>query len=103
MFGIGATITGISREWGHHHVSCGALCVDDIGGAFLITGLVVSSLMFLFLILFTGRRPKPPTSFLTGSAPGAVPRQPQSEQGLGVERIVAVGNANDVDPLASAE
>jgi len=103
MFGIGGTITAISREWGPHPKACCGGCVDDTGAAFLIAGLVVSSLMLLFLTFFTGRRPKHPKSFLTGSAPGAAPVQPRRDQDFGVERIVAVGNANDVDPLASAE
>jgi hypothetical protein len=54
MFGIGAATTGIAREW-HHGQEWGA-CVPDEGKAGLVTGLVLSSLLFGVLILFTGRR-----------------------------------------------
>jgi hypothetical protein len=57
MFGIGAAITGISREW--HHSEAWGLCVPDEGKAGLVTGLVLSSLLFGVLILFTGRRRNP--------------------------------------------
>jgi hypothetical protein len=103
MFGIGGPIVGISREWGHRWSDYGCQCVDDTGAAFLIAGLAVSSLLFLFLTLFTGRRPKRPKSFLTGSAPDAIPEEPAADQDAGVERIVAVGDPDEVDPLDSAE
>jgi len=102
MFGIGGPIVGISREWGHRwsgHSSC--QCVDDTGAAFLIATLVVSSLMFLFLTFFTGRRRPKPKSFLTGTAPTAAPLQ--SDMNAEGGRIVAVGNVDDVDPLAATE
>ena len=102
MFGIGGPIVGISREWGHRWPNHSCQCVDDTGAAFLIAGLVVSSLLFLFLTFFTGRRPRQPKPFLTGSAPGTVPFGPPVNQEDGVERIVAVGDPDEVDPLESA-
>ena len=59
MFGIGGTITGIARHW-----NCGFGDDERIG---CTTGLVLCSLMFLGLSLFTGRRRRQPKPFLQGS------------------------------------
>ncbi len=69
MAGIGAAITGIAREWGHRSYCSwkeGSFpCLADEGRVGLITGLVMCSLAFLILILFTGRKKRlPPQPFL---------------------------------------
>mgnify|MGYP001595986683 FL=1 len=43
-------------------------CLNDGARACLISGLVVSSISFLYLNMFTGRRPKSAAPFLTGNA-----------------------------------
>ncbi len=53
LFGIGATITGIAREW--HCFYYEYPCLVEEGKVGLITGLVVSSLMFLVLLALRGR------------------------------------------------
>lgn len=68
MFGIGATITGIAREWSHVSY-CGCQeddvrCVPVEGRVALISGLVMCSIVFLGLLLFTGRKPRTPKPFV---------------------------------------
>ncbi len=63
MFGIGGMITLIAREWSACD-GCGGL--DDQGRIGVITGLVMFSLLFLGLTLFTGRRRRAPRPFVLG-------------------------------------
>ncbi len=65
LFGIGATITAISIEWGHRNEWGQCLCNEDRAG--LIVGLVFSSLIFLGLTFFTGRKRKAPQPFYQGT------------------------------------
>lgn len=66
LFGMGATITVISIEWSHYYTDYGyCLCNEDRAG--LIVGLVFSSLMFLGLTFFTGRKRKAPKPFYQGT------------------------------------
>ena len=68
MAGIGGTITGIAREWSHRdNLFESGQCVGDEARAALITGLVMCSMLFLFLTLFTGRRRRTPQPFLQPS------------------------------------
>lgn len=98
MSGIGVTITMISREWGYPAAVGSGPCIGDDGGALLIVALVFSSLMFLVLTLFTGRRPRHPQSFLKGRANAAHASAPDFAGGT---VAVAVGNAHEVDPLSN--
>jgi len=70
MFAIGGTITGIAREWDHceTYFDNARSCVGDEGRVALVAGLVMSSLLFLILGLFTGRRPRPAKPFVRGAA-----------------------------------
>jgi hypothetical protein len=70
MFGIGATITGIAREWEHAETcfESSQNCLGDEGRVALVAGLVMSSLLFLSLGLFTGRRPRPAKPFIQGGS-----------------------------------
>jgi serine/threonine protein kinase len=82
MFGIGATITGIAREWEHtetFHEHCYD-CLGDEGRVALVAGLVMSSLLFLTLGLFTGRRPRPVKPFIQGGSTTAVPELPLNHE-----------------------
>ena len=67
MFGIGGTITGIAREWDHFRYGSeyACRCVADEGRVALIAGLVMCSLLFLVLVLFTGGKRRTPRPFLT--------------------------------------
>ncbi len=78
LFGIGGTITGIAREWGHWEPYWGdrvVRCLPDEGRVLLVSGLVLCSILFIGLNLFTGRprRPRPQKPFLQGSDPGTEP------------------------------
>jgi hypothetical protein len=76
MFGVGATITGIAREWHCHFYDYP--CMDDEGRVGLITGLTVSSILLVALVALGGRRrPRVAPPFLTPlpAAPGSAPAQ----------------------------
>jgi hypothetical protein len=62
LAGIGGTITGIASEW-DHSAEWGR-CVTDEGRVALISGLVMCSILFLGLTLFTGRRRRSPKPFV---------------------------------------
>ena len=64
LVGIGGTITGIASEWDHSNEFGFGRCVSDEGRVALISGLVMCSLMFLVLTLFTGRRRRSPKPFV---------------------------------------
>jgi len=77
LAGIGGTIVGISREWSHGVLCSGCSftehfhrCVADEGRVALIAGLVMSSILFLFLFLtlFTGRKRRAPRPFVMGDS-----------------------------------
>ena len=55
LFGIGGTISGMSREW---------CCTPGEGRVALIAGLVLCSLLLLGITFFTGRRRRPPKPFV---------------------------------------
>ncbi len=56
-FGIGALITGIARNWD-------LPSMNDEARIGLVFGLVVVSLVWLGLLLFTGRKPRPQPAFV---------------------------------------
>jgi len=80
LFGIGGTITGIAREWGHYS-QCSwqdhaTQCLGDEGRIALIAGLVMCSLALLFLFFFTGGKPRRSQPFVLdgeddGDSPGS--------------------------------
>jgi hypothetical protein len=63
LFGMGATITGIAREW--HCYYYDDPCLAEEGKVGLITGLAVSSILFLALLALRGR-PHAVKPFLQG-------------------------------------
>ena len=71
---IGPLRLGLTgQEWRDYHT------IGDEGRIALVTGLVLSSLSFLYLSLFTGRAPRPITAFLNESgAPAGFQVEPVS-------------------------
>ncbi len=102
LAGIGATIVGISREWSHRALCSGTQhvhgCVADEGRVALIAGLVMCSIVFLFLFLtlFTGRKRRAAKPFvMADSGRGGEP----DSDGPSVEVIPAEGGPSEDTPV----
>ncbi len=101
LFTIGATITVVAREWDHIDAASQMRCLADDERAAAISGLVIASIMFIALTLFTGRGKRRSQGFLTGPVPLAATADhaPNDDGG----RVVNVGHPYPINPLTSDE
>ena len=90
LFGIGGTITGISREWDHRAVCWKDTvehCLADEGRVGLVAGLVMCSLSLIVLTLFTGGKPRVPQPFLQGTDSETLEDESDAGSGPAVHRV----------------